>query len=205
MTCSMFTTMALGLMKMELGYAVGNAGSRIIRSRNGTPSSRCISIFVASKTAVSPAAFIISHARLSEYSFAGGGGRVSLPIGGALMRDPPFAALPLSDSRGSSSRSGSSRDQMIAFGPEVYAPRAPRASRRVSTCGGGKRAAPAPSVVPGVPAGVPGVAGLPDRGDDTEAMATPREFPRRSRSGAARSSSARSSSVSPPRRPRGRK
>jgi len=62
----MFTTMALGRMKTALGYAVGNAGSRIIRSRNGTPSSRCISIFVASNAAVSPAAFIINHARFSE-------------------------------------------------------------------------------------------------------------------------------------------
>ena len=72
----------------------------------------------------------------------------------------------------------------------------------------GKRGALGPSAapgVPGVPGVVPGVGGLPDRGVDTEAMATPREFSRRSRSGAARSSSARSSSASPPRRPSVRK
>ena len=124
------------------------------------------------------------------------------------MRSRDAAFAPRSETfRGSSSTSASSRDQMIAFGPDVQAPRAPR-DRGESTCCDGKRGALGQSAapgVPGVPGVVPGVGGLPDRGVDTEAMATPREFSRRSRSGAARSSSARSSSASPPRRPSVRK
>jgi len=50
----MLTTMARGRMKMLLGYAVGMFGSRIMRSRKGTPSSRCISSLLASSTELRP-------------------------------------------------------------------------------------------------------------------------------------------------------
>ena len=64
--CSRLTTMALGLMKTLLGYAVGRFGSRIMRSRKGTPSSRCISALVASRKEALPEASTRSQRRARE-------------------------------------------------------------------------------------------------------------------------------------------
>ena len=69
--CSRLMTSALGRMNTLLGYLVGSAGSRIMRSRNGTPSSRCISIFVASRNVDSPSTSSTSHFRWTLYRFSG--------------------------------------------------------------------------------------------------------------------------------------
>ena len=70
--CSRLMTSALGRMNTLLGYRVGSAGSRIIRSRKGTPSSRCISIFVASRKVDWPSTSRTSHLRWTWYLFSGG-------------------------------------------------------------------------------------------------------------------------------------
>ena len=74
--CSRFRTIARGRIHTPAGYAVGRFGSRITRSLNGTPSSRCIWALVASNAHAPPSGSTKSHRRAKAYSFSSDASRV---------------------------------------------------------------------------------------------------------------------------------